>query len=186
MRLHCINMRRCSTWNIAHRVFHVEHTPKCAAPAAALGGICGFLRLQPQKDANREEFENGGFATMLESSRPPSAAGAATRSRPPSDDQSVPRGTMPSPAIAYIFMLNLYFNLYIHTLVCIFMHVPPLRPHWGVFVDFCGFSRKKTQIGRSSRMVALPPCSKAPGPPVQQGRQRVSDAGGKPYLIRPE
>ena len=167
-------------------VFHVEHTLKCAAPAAALGGICGFLRLQTQKDANREEFEDGGLATVLESSRPPSAAGAATCSRPASDEQSVPRETMPSPATAYIFMLNLHFNLHIHTLVCIFMHVPPLRPHWGVFVTSCRFRGKKAQIGRSSRTVALPPCSKAPDPPVQQGRQRVPVVGVIPILIRPE
>ena len=167
-------------------MFHVEHTPKCAAPAAALGGICGFLQLQLQKDANREEFEDGGFATMLKSSRPPSAAGAATCSRPASDNRSVPRGTMPSPATAYIFMLNLHFNLHIHTWPCIFIHVPPLRPHWGVFVDFCSFSCKKTQIGRSSRAGALPPRSKAPGPPVQRGRQRVSEAVGNLLRIRPE
>ena len=186
MRLICINMRRCSTWNIARRAFHVEHTLQCAAPAAALGGICGFLRLQTQKDANREEFEDGGFATMLESSRPPSAAGAATCSHPASGRQNVPRGTMPSPALAYIFMLNRHFNLYIHALVCIFIHVPPLRPHWGVFVTSCRFRGKKAQIGRSSRMVALPPCSKAPDPPVQQGRQRVSEAVGNLLRIRPE
>ena len=186
MRLHCINIRRCSTWNIAHWVFHVEHTLQCAAPAAALGGICGFLQLQLQKDANREEFEDGGFAAVLKSSRPPSAAGAATCSHPASGRQNVPRGTIPTPAHEYIFMLNLHFNLHIHTRVCIFMHVPPLRPHWGVFVDFCSFSCKKTQIGRSLRTAALPPCSKAPDPPVQQGRQRVSVVGEIPILIRPE
>ena len=122
---------------------------------------------------------------MLESSRPPSAAGTATCSRPASGRQNVPRGTMPSPAIVYIFMLNLHFNLHIHTLVCIFIHVPPLRPHWGVFVTSCRFRGKKAQIGRSSRMVALPPCSKAPDPPVQQGRQRVSEAGENPTLFVP-
>ena len=79
MRLCCINIRGCSTWNNAHRVFHVEHHLRSASPAAALGGICGFLQLQLQKDANREEFEGGGFAAALESSRPPSAAGEATR-----------------------------------------------------------------------------------------------------------
>ena len=84
--------------------------------------------------------------------------------------------TSPDPP-AYIFMLNLHFNLYIHTRPCIFMHVPPPRPHWGVFVTSCRFRGKKAQIGRSSRAGALPPRSKAPGPPVQRGRQRVPEAG---------